>query len=51
MIALKPCPFCGSSNLQIQKTRVYWVECEDCTAQTEWGRTQRIAVANWNKRC
>ncbi len=32
---LNPCPFCGSTNVEICNTHtpIYWVECGDCGAQ------------------
>jgi hypothetical protein len=33
-IKLRPCPFCGSSDVLLQNTWTpsYWVECQDCEA-------------------
>lgn len=33
---LKPCPFCGGSNLEVSNTHTasFWVACNDCDAQT-----------------
>lgn len=32
---LKPCPFCGSEDLDLCNTHTasYWIECQCCTAQ------------------
>lgn len=34
MSELKPCPFCGSSQLHMHDDGyIKWVECEDCLAE------------------
>lgn len=45
----KPCPFCGSTP-EGASTQVYWVECPNCGARTDSGRTRRAALAKWNQR-
>ena len=34
---LKPCPFCGSSELELCNTwtALYWIECRNCGAQVD----------------
>lgn len=44
---LKPCPFCGSTNIIIGHFIVY---CEDCRCQTEEGIPTEDAIEKWNKR-
>lgn len=35
MQMLKPCPFCGGSNVDLANTWTpsFWIECDDCSAQ------------------
>ena len=50
---LKPCPFCGSSDIRIlpQPDGVYTVDCIWCTAKvTVVTRYKRQAAAHWNQR-
>lgn len=51
VVILKPCPFCGSTNLVIpQGAPEYWVLCDDCNASTEACTLQETAVKRWNRR-
>ena len=61
---LKPCPFCGSTNLGLKNTHTaaYWVECFDCGAQVSGdsypdpeqvishSRAAASALDYWNRR-
>jgi len=51
-IKLKPCPFCGSSDIEYCQTndRANWFECEDCGAQQSSQDTERLAALSWNER-
>lgn len=53
--ALKPCPFCGSTNLKVNEssTRAF-VECKACKArgpkhESQW-ESRPFAEHNWNLR-
>ena len=59
----KPCPFCGSSivdvfciddgwgNCHYKKADVTWsVECDSCIAEGPWGKTKEEAIDKWNRR-
>jgi len=55
MSELKPCPFCGSTCLEIYGNKCqgkgrYWVACVICGAQLYTTQTREAAVAAWNKR-
>lgn len=50
MIEKKSCPFCGSINLNVCHTAVYWIECDKCGANTGSGKTEVEAIKLWNKR-
>lgn len=50
---LKPCPFCGSTNVDHNLDRndgYYGVECEDCYAQGSTSTWEKTAVKYWNTR-
>ncbi len=52
---LKPCPFCGSTNLKIVSYNSIagackMVECMDCFAQVPSRATKAEAIAAWNTR-
>lgn len=61
---LLPCPFCGSTNLELAHTHTpsYWVECPDCNAQVgdneSWSEnteqshleSAKRAIQAWNRR-
>lgn len=55
MAELKPCPFCGGSNLRVTDSCGYLemsVECADCDASGPygWPDDRESAVEQWNKR-
>ena len=50
---LLPCPFCGDEHPGIWKsemTRIAFVSCTDCRAESHHHRTVTQAVAAWNRR-
>ncbi len=55
---LRPCPFCGSSNIHTDNLIVdyrspvsYYVSCQDCQSQGPRSFVSEVnAVALWNKR-
>lgn len=49
---LKPCPFCGSTNLVVDSGDMYrwYVECWDCEATGPFADDKAGAVEDWNKR-
>ena len=53
-IELKPCPFCGSTNVQLRPTDsnyvYYHVQCNNCMAQGGARIWEEDAVAAWNQR-
>jgi Lar family restriction alleviation protein len=51
MSDLKPCPFCGSTNGEVQALDEY-VKCNDCEAFEPWAfdRGETDAVELWNRR-
>jgi len=55
-ITLKPCPFCGSTNIHIMKMGYpHWIYCEDCGAKIH-GRQigeeegEKASAEAWNRR-
>ncbi len=57
MDELKPCPFCGGNDIQIDEMESFWdknetswrVLCINCIAETA-GDTKEQAIAAWNRR-
>ena len=49
---LKPCPFCGSNNIEILwEDRVFWTECdEDCGGRGALAYRADNAISLWNTR-
>ena len=47
MTNLKPCPFCGSSDLKFVRAPDNWIRCANCGAQ---GPMATYACAAWNRR-
>ena len=51
MTEIKPCPFCGSGDIRINKTPVgAWLQCERCFAEINLHRTEKEAIEAWNRR-
>lgn len=52
MSELKPCPFCGSKSIAIQRglTGTPRVWCADCRCNTGGKDTEAEAIEAWNKR-
>lgn len=55
--ALKPCPFCGSTDVKLfqftqgdYEEELYCVECVGCEADTGYKYSEDEAVAAWNSR-
>jgi hypothetical protein len=48
-IDLKPCPFCGSSQLTVDEWATWYVRCEGCGVQ-RIGVSKTRAIENWNFR-
>lgn len=46
---LKPCPFCGSTNVVLHYMR-YRVMCLQCRARTAQYDKEQEAIAAWNQR-
>ena len=53
MIELKPCPFCGSSNIEIMEwiPSTYSVQCLNCEARTSREYSKTLSIERWNTRC
>ena len=51
---LKPCPFCGSDNVEIHIpymiSDMYMVQCYDCNCNTAIFETPEKAAEAWNRR-
>lgn len=49
---IKPCPFCGSSNIEVKQTnpQAIWFGCEDCGAETSSEDHIDRALELWNQR-
>lgn len=50
---LNPCPFCGSTHLELCNLvdeRDFYVHCEDCGVQQIADHTEAEAILLWNKR-
>lgn len=48
---LKPCPFCGSCEIEILgANRAYCAHCAECGAVLPVSRTKKQAADAWNKR-
>ena len=52
MTELKPCPFCGSTNVKIMTNgEGWWVECLKCGAMSGIGEySDDEAIETWNRR-
>jgi Lar family restriction alleviation protein len=55
MAELKPCPFCGSKDIEIiqwgksEKARVYEVYCHGCAVH-RYNSFEQKAISEWNRR-
>lgn len=49
-LKLKSCPFCGSFDLDLCVTVVYWIRCNKCGGETASGNTAIVAASKWNLR-
>jgi Lar family restriction alleviation protein len=48
---LKPCPFCGSSALDIKEANPnYYVVCRNCGAEGPEAEGSELACSHWNTR-
>ena len=48
---LKPCPFCGSSDVAILKgCELYTAKCNTCLARSQSVFSKSHAISLWNKR-
>ncbi len=47
---IKPCPFCGSDETQVDSTIDYRVECKRCEAQGPKSKSFNEAIGTWNNR-
>ena len=49
---LKPCPFCGSKELELCRTNEFacWVRCDTCGADAPSNTDRSKAIEIWNKR-
>ena len=49
-VELKPCPFCGSKDIKLCGSHVYWVICNGCYAKTAIDAQKKKAIEFWNRR-
>ena len=50
MIELKPCPFCGSDNVAMRGSTIFYIICMDCEASTNISYDRQEAADKWNRR-
>lgn len=53
MEELKPCPFCGSSEVRcisFFRDDEYYIQCNNCGAESGLKFQERKAIEAWNKR-
>lgn len=53
MSALKPCPWCGDSVLEVREsvvTGAQWVACTGCGVSSQEAPDEPAAIAAWNRR-
>lgn len=53
MAELKPCPFCGGTELNVRKAKyMWWVECcnVNCSACSGYKSHKKAAIEAWNRR-
>ena len=54
-IGLKHCPFCGGEAAPYKRNEVgigicYSVFCTKCCYETQYSRTEKEAISDWNRR-
>ncbi len=51
---LKPCPFCGSKDIQVQNVEGLdtwrYIQCDHCGGRTDGWKGEILARKAWNKR-
>ena len=47
---LKPCPFCGGTELQIQHKNSFYIICTECGIKLGFFKAPQEAIDAWNKR-
>lgn len=53
MRTLKPCPFCGSNDVELKKKKIlceWYVRCNTCGVRTENEDRASYARMTWNRR-
>lgn len=59
MCDLKPCPFCGSERVILEKVQndpddkddfVYSTYCRNCLSKSDWYLNEEDAIKAWNRR-
>ena len=50
MEELCKCPFCGGEAEIIGSNTTYWIDCNECRAETGLFNTEAEAIAAWNRR-
>ena len=50
MTDLKPCPFCGSTNIRFAYYSDHWVVCEKCGGSSGMYPSDEKAALMWNRR-
>ena len=47
----KPCPFCGSTNIdRLRSGVIYWLVCRECGGSGPSAESKAGALEEWNKR-
>ena len=51
MTELKPCPFCGSKNVDVTKIgpEDWWLQCRGCGATGPIGESEEETIKLWNR--
>ena len=50
MKGLKPCPFCGSTDIRIMNNPYFWCWCNGCGVETMTYYTEEELIKVWNTR-